>query len=410
MLGAGQEAPPKVSMIYSVSSFLGAFMGMGAIGLLHNFVMMPYASMVLLVGSFGAMSVIIFSGYKTAAAQPKNVILGNTLGGLVGVVVCNLMTQLGLEKLLWLSAAISVSLTILAQEVTRSVHPPGGATALIYILSPAAQDMGYWFIFCPSFLGAVILVAVGCVTNNLAEDRIYPQYWWPRASTPQHAQDEKGPDSSDSEQETGRVSKIRCYFRKFLGAGAAPLPTASPPLNQTWCSLLGSFLAVASLGLLEEHLIIPQVQDALRLMVAAFGAMSVLVFSAWNTPFAQPKNAIVGNTIGGFVGVAVYHLFLLTGIEGYVCVGAALSVSLTIVLQEFTSSVHPPGGATALLYVIVSLFQKSAWMYVFTPAFLGSVILVLIGCLTNNLAEKRHYPQFWCTFKILARGHCFLKA
>ena len=71
ILGAGQEAPPKVSMIYSVSSFLGAFMGMGAIGLLHNFVMMPYASMVLLVGSFGAMSVIIFSGYKTAAAQPS---------------------------------------------------------------------------------------------------------------------------------------------------------------------------------------------------------------------------------------------------------------------------------------------------------------------------------------------------
>ncbi|OLQ11334.1 hypothetical protein AK812_SmicGene4884 [Symbiodinium microadriaticum] len=390
MLGAGQDAPAKVSMVYSVSSFVGAFLGMGAIGLLHNHVMMPYASMVLLVGSFGAMSVIIFSGYKTAAAQPKNVILGNTLGGLVGVVVCSLMTQLGLEKLLWLSAAISVSLTILAQEVTRSVHPPGGATALLYILTPAAQDLGYWFIFCPCFLGAVILVAVGCVTNNLAEDRIYPQYWWPRASTPsQHAQDEKGPESSDSEQEAARVSKILCYFRKFLGAGAAPLPTASPPLNQTWCSLLGSFLAIASLGLLEEHLIIPQVQDALRLMVAAFGAMSVIIFSAWNTPFAQPKNAIVGNTLGGFVGVAVYHLFLLAGIEECVVVGAALCVSLTIFLQELTNSVHPPGGATALLYVIVSHLQKSAWMYIFTPAFLGSVILVLIGCLTNNLAEKR---------------------
>lgn len=90
--------------------------------------------------------------------------------------------------------------------------------------------------------------------------------------------------------------------------------------------------------------------------------------------------------------------------------GAALCVSLTIFLQELTNSVHPPGGATALLYVIVSHLQKSAWMYIFTPAFLGSVILVLIGCLTNNLAEKRHYPQFWFAFKLLSRGHCFLKA
>ena len=306
---------------------------MGAIGLLHTYVMMPDASMVLLVGSFGAMSVIVFSGYKTPVAQPKNVIIGNTIGGLVGVVVFNLMQELGLGKMVWLSAAFAVSLTIVAQELTKTVHPPGGATALIYIITPPVQHMGYWFVFCPSFLGAVIMVAVGCITNNLAEDRVYPQYWWPSEAS--EAEDSDEPD----EPETW----LGQYCRKFLGAGAAPLPAASPPTSQTWCSFLGSFLAIASLGLLQQYLIIPKMHE--MLMIGAFGAMSVIIFSAWKVPFAQPKNAIIGNTLGGFVGVAVYNLFLLAGIQDYVWVGAALSVSLTIVLQELTNTVHPPGGA-----------------------------------------------------------------
>ncbi|CAE7515676.1 unnamed protein product, partial [Symbiodinium pilosum] len=267
MAGAGEKPPPQLSVTYSAYSFLGAFLGMGAIGLLHTYVMMPDASMVLLVGSFGAMSVIVFSGYKTPVAQPKNVIIGNTIGGLVGVVVFNLMRELGLEKMVWLGAALSVSLTIVVQELTKTVHPPGGATALIYIITPPVQHMGYLFVFCPSFLGAVIMVAVACVTNNLAEDRVYPQYWWPSENSEEEA------DSDESETWIGK------YFRKFQGAGAAPLPAASPPLNQTWCSFLGSFLAIAALGLLQAYVTLPMMHE--MLMIGAFGAMSVIIFSAW---------------------------------------------------------------------------------------------------------------------------------
>lgn len=41
------------------------------------------------------------------------------------------------------------------------------------------MSLGYKFVFCPSFLGAVIMVAVACITNNMSGARTYPQYWWP---------------------------------------------------------------------------------------------------------------------------------------------------------------------------------------------------------------------------------------
>ena len=383
MSGAGAEPPPQLSLSYSGFSFLGAFVGMSAIGLLHSYVMMPRANMALLVGSFGAMSVIVFSGYKTPVAQPKNVILGNTLGGLVGVATFDALQALQLESQLWLGAALAVALTIVVQELTCTVHPPGGATALIYVITPPVQHLGYWFVLCPSFLGAVIVVAVACLTNNLAPDRVYPQYWWPS---------EEEADEEESEPETA----LGKYFRKFQGAKAKPLPAATPPVAQTWCSFLGAFVGVATLGLLHAYVIIPMMHETL--LIGAFGAMSVIIFSAWKVPFAQPKNAIIGNTLGGLVGVCVYNVLEMSDLGQHIWFGAALAVSLTILVQELTNTVHPPGGATALLFEIVPMLHKFEFMYVLTPSLLGTVILVLIGCVTNNLVAKRHYPQFWFPF------------
>ena len=52
---------------------------------------------------------------------------------------------------------------------------------------------------------------------------------------------------------------------------------------------------------------------------------------------------------------------------------------------------------------------RFSWMYVVTPAFLGTVILVLIGCITNNFVGKRHYPQYWFLGISKAFIHCCRK-
>ena len=83
------------------------------------------------------------------------------------------------------------------------------------------------------------------------------------------------------------------------------------------------------------------------------GAAAVLEYSAVRSPLAQPRAAILGHTLAAIVGVALTKLFMLRGdyddirwIAGpFVC--AASSAVMTM-----TNTVHPPGGATALLAAI----------------------------------------------------------
>mmetsp|Transcript_27940 Transcript_27940/g.87047 ORF Transcript_27940/g.87047 Transcript_27940/m.87047 type:complete len:428 (-) Transcript_27940:98-1381(-) len=383
--GARANGPPQLPTVYSAWSFLGAMAGMSAIGLLHTYFLLPQEHMVLLVGAFGAMSVIVFSAYKVPVAQPYNVVVGNTLGGIAGVAVFKSMEAAGIHSMVWFGAGLSVSLTIVVQELTASVHPPGGATALIYVCTPPVQAMGWKYVFCPSLLGAVIMVLVACVTNNLAPDRTYPQYWWKNS--------EPASEASSGSTSDGSVcpSCIAGYFGKFRGANAEPAP--KPPLAQTWNSWLGSFVGMCAIGLLHKHVVAKYLHEVL--LIGAFGAMSVIIFSAWKVPFAQPKNAILGNTLGGLVGVSTYNVLQALGLGSHVWLGAALAVALTIVVQELTNTVHPPGGATALIFEIMPKFHALQYAFVLTPSCLGPVILVGVGLLTNNLVGARSYPQYW---------------
>merc|ERR1711972_164080 len=149
---------------------------------------------------------------------------------------------------------------------------------------------------------------------------------------------------------------------------------------------------MAVLGIVEQYLLWPYAH--LKLSIPGFGAMSVLVFSTPKAPLAQPTNVVIGNSIGGFSGVLVVSFMRFLGIE-LVWVRSALSVALTIALQERANAVHPPGGATALLYASNPAFHVFGWSYVFGPAFLGAVILVFMGVVMNNLSPERTYPQRW---------------
>jgi|TARA_B110000211_G_scaffold14041_1_gene14660 CBS domain-containing membrane protein len=64
---------------------------------------------------------------------------------------------------------------------TRTLHPPGGATALIAIIGTAeVHSNGYYFVISPVAIGTLILLAIALVVNNLSRDplRHYPRYWF----------------------------------------------------------------------------------------------------------------------------------------------------------------------------------------------------------------------------------------
>jgi CBS-domain-containing membrane protein len=73
----------------------------------------------------------------------------------------------------WWSAALATALAIVLMLVTKSTHPPGGATALVAVLTKAS----WLYIFTPVAAGALILILVGLLINNLSPNRCYPKYW-----------------------------------------------------------------------------------------------------------------------------------------------------------------------------------------------------------------------------------------
>lgn len=157
-----------------VWTFFGSFIGIGLIGLLQS-LYLSVSDNLFLVGSFGATSVLIYGVINSPLAQPRNVIGGHLISAVVGV-VCN-----GLIPIPWLAAALAVSASIVLMQVTKTLHPPGGATALIAIIgSTKIQSLGFFYVISPIGSGIFILLMVALVFNNITPNRSYPKnkHWY----------------------------------------------------------------------------------------------------------------------------------------------------------------------------------------------------------------------------------------
>lgn len=163
----------QFSFMEVVWSCIGALVAMSALALV-NINVWGRDEQGLLIGSMGASVMLIFGAPATPFAQPRNVIGGHVLSALVGVFV---QQQLGFEP--WLAAAFAVSFAIVAMHLTATLHPPGGATALIAVIgSPELKTFGYEYALFPVGISAVVLVLVGVLINNISRRRRYPLHWW----------------------------------------------------------------------------------------------------------------------------------------------------------------------------------------------------------------------------------------
>ena len=149
-------------------TFVGSFCGVALIGLLNS-IYLSTSDNLFLVGSFGATSVLIFGVINSPLAQPRNLIGGHLISAIVGVTV-NIFIK---EQ--WLAAALAVSVSIVLMQVTKTLHPPGGATALIAVIgSPEIKSLGYLYVLSPILSGVGILFIVALVFNNITPHRSYP--------------------------------------------------------------------------------------------------------------------------------------------------------------------------------------------------------------------------------------------
>lgn len=165
-------SPPGVGAGELLWSWTGSVIGIGACAFLSAAYFEP-RDLSLLIGSFGASAVLVYGAIKSPLAQPRNLVGGHIISALVGVACAKLF-----GGTVWLAAALAVSLAIVAMHATKTLHPPGGATALIAIIGgPKVQALGFLYAFIPAGAGALVLLLVALLVNNLSKNRKYPEYW-----------------------------------------------------------------------------------------------------------------------------------------------------------------------------------------------------------------------------------------
>jgi CBS-domain-containing membrane protein len=152
-------------------AFLGSFIGIGLIAFLQS-KSFPHSDVVFLIGSFGASSVLVYGAIQSPLSQPRNLVGGHLVSAIVGVTVAKFAPDI-----LWISAPLAVSFSIVLMQATKTLHPPGGATALIAIIgSPKITSLGYWYVLYPVLSGVIILLVVALIFNNMTVNRIYPNH------------------------------------------------------------------------------------------------------------------------------------------------------------------------------------------------------------------------------------------
>ena len=167
------QSPPRAGLTEILWSWLGAFLGIGLVAFLNE-TLVEKTDLVLLIGSFGASAVLIYGAIKSPLAQPRNLVGGHLISALIGVTVYQLLFPFP-----WLAGAVAVATSIAVMHATKTLHPPGGATALIFVMgSPKIHNLGYLYVLMPVGAGVILMLLVALLVNNLSRRRRYPEFWW----------------------------------------------------------------------------------------------------------------------------------------------------------------------------------------------------------------------------------------
>ena len=167
------QSPPRVGNAEVVWSWVGAFLGIALVGLVGA-AFVDRLGQGLLIGSFGATAVLVYGAVRSPLAQPRNVLGGHVISAVIGVCAYQVFGDA-----VWLSAAVAVSTAIAAMHMTKTLHPPGGATALIAVIGgDSVHSLGYMYALLPVGFGAAVLLAVAVLVNNIPKSRRYPEFWF----------------------------------------------------------------------------------------------------------------------------------------------------------------------------------------------------------------------------------------
>ena len=157
-------APVLVDGKQRFRAVAGAFVGILVAGVLSRMIGDASGLGPWLVAPMGASAVLIFAAPASPLAQPWAVLGGNTISALVGTACVLLIPDPAV------AGAVAVALAIGLMFQLRCLHPPGGASALLMVLTHTAHFQSSAF---PVLFNSALMVLAGMAYNSLT-GRPYP--------------------------------------------------------------------------------------------------------------------------------------------------------------------------------------------------------------------------------------------
>lgn len=121
-----------------------------------------------IMAPFGASCVLAYSAWDAPFSQPRNIVGGHFISTLVGLAILH-----SIGTSIW-SISLAVGIAIAMMVLTKTVHPPAGADPLVVMLAKSEWS----FLLFPSLFGAIAIVFIALLINNLHNNRSYPRFWY----------------------------------------------------------------------------------------------------------------------------------------------------------------------------------------------------------------------------------------
>ena len=119
-------------------------------------------------------------------------------------------------------------------------------------------------------------------------------------------------------------------------------------------------------------------------LIASFGSTMVLLYGYPESPFAQPKNIILGHFLTALIGIIFLNFVPLP-----IFLNIPLAVGFGVMFMILLKVTHPPAGGNPIIVIIGSV----SFDYLLTPVLIGSIIVVMFGVIINKYLFKKEYPK-----------------
>ena len=220
---------------------------------------------------------------------------------------------------------------------------------------------------------------------NHAYEKISLKQIKDKPASPSPETGEKIPKAVSSTKDRSLSLIVKNYFIKMKGTEISPPVVGIAEIGWSW---IGAFLGIAAVAYCNFTLL---AKTDVIMLIGSFGASAVLIYGAIKSPLAQPRNFIGGHLFSAVIGVASYQFLSFS--PG---LASAVAVATAIAVMHATKTLHPPGGATALIAVIGSQkIHALGYLYVLAPVGIGACIMLVVALLVNNIPKSRKYPEFW---------------